>query len=453
MSVQSLAPPQALESEQAIIEEMIWDFDVAGKLKEELAPDEFASPFYRDWFTVLCAAHDHRIPFDARSLNQFIEARGGMVFEQWTAYVGDVRDKVFSALGVRYAQHHAAIVRDRAVYRRVIKTCADLMADAYQMNCSSDDLVRRAESQVMTISDRIAGDDALVDYAWYDIEAERIREMQEADAKGYQEGFRSPLRELNAKLEPITPTQLVIIAARPRIGKTSFGVQWAWDAAKSQGQKGLFVSVEMSRRQLALRRLMAQSGVEKFAMTSLNWRKEHPSEVYPALEETAMQSLGIPLHIVDAPAITPAQLLTVARRVRRKLDGLDFIVVDYLQRMEDNRHTREDTPRVTAITKELKQIAKRLDCAVIALAQLNREAETREGERPMLRHMKDSGQIEQEADVVLALNRPDQNDKQRVEIGIIKQRHGDEAWVEVGFCPWQTWFYNSVNDVPERRDQ
>jgi replicative DNA helicase len=412
----------------------------------ELRPEEFYREAHRTLYLAIRSLHRQGEPVDLVTVAGYLRDAGQLEAIGGQTYLMQLMAQVPTAAGIT---HYAERIRQKYLLREVIKAADQLIADAYDGQADPDALCRTAEQRMMALTDLSAGRDLDATLIpWYDAELDAIQRRKDADARGYDRGFASPLPSLNSHLQPMSPGQMVVIAARPRIGKTSFAVQLAYEAASTQDQKGLFVSTEMSRDELAVRRLLAGSNMNRFAISNMHYRATNAEMVYGKLETAAENSMAIPLLLHDVPTITPSQILVVARRARKRLGGLDFIVVDYLQRLDDDNHTREDTPRVSAIARGLKSIAKEMGCAMIALAQLNRGAEDRDTRRPGLHHLRDSGMIEQEADVVVFLHRPDVNDPSRVEMGVAKQRDGGEGWVEVGFCPRQTWFYNSVSDIP-----
>jgi len=213
------------------------------------------------------------------------------------------------------------------------------------------------------------------------------------------------------------------------------------------------VTLEMSADQLAMRRLIQGAQLTRWRAGSMNWRTGHP-DIYRQLDDAASESREVPLLVVDAPALTPTDILLWARRAKRDLGGLDFIGIDYLQRMRDNHNTEDIRERTTEIAKELKSLAKRMHVSVLAISSLNRAQYTQgKATRPGLYSLRESGDLEYEADIVLMLHRPDAGNKQHVELGIAKQRDGDsDKWLDIGYDARHTWFYDSEDKIPEGGD-
>jgi replicative DNA helicase len=460
----------ASANEDTLIRAMVTDPDGCERALKHLVAEDFTDVFSQEIFKIILSLYHRNIKVTADSLRIAIEATSyppapdrslmQVLSDKLSARArSDERFKnpVVALLlkpGIP-TDLLTAKIREASIRRSLNEEMIRFAQTSCMPNADLQQVMSEHERAIGRLTDRLAGSlDASGELvSWYDTELEVIAVRKDADKRGSELGFKTPLRKLNRTLNPFVPQDFVIIAARPSVGKTSLAVQFAWQmSAQSKPMSGLFVSLEMSRTKLAERRLLSASGLSRLEMNNLDWRKSHSTEIYERLETAAEQSMMMPLLILDVPSITPSELLIKAREARRQLNGLDVIFIDYAK-MDDDEKTKQDTPMVAHVAKGLKRIAKTMNCVVIALAQIGRKYEDRQGktviERPKLSDMRDSGWLEQEADCVIMLHQPNLDDPTLVEVGITKQRDGAREWEQFGFSPRRTWFYNSQSDIPE----
>jgi replicative DNA helicase len=452
--------------EKSLIRAMLTSEDARHAVMQMLLPDDFHNADMATLFRAIGALVHEQLPISASTFTDYLsrvryapasreDTRSFAEVLGWgnTGWAKERITELFNPPS-ESGEYYATRVLERAIKRQcTVQT--QCLQDALKLpDADVTRLLREYEEKITTLNDRLAGESHTSDLVdWFAVEQEAIARRKHADVNGYEEGFRSPLKALNRLLQPLVSGQLVLLAARPKVGKTSFALQMAYHAAGTQGKCVLFASIEMSRQQLAERRLLAATGFSRFAINNLHYRRANAERIYAKLESASEQSMAMPLLVADKPSCTPVELLMAARRAKRHLGGLDLIVVDYLQKMENDGPRLDDTPRVGYVVRSLKKLAKKMNCVVLALVQFGRAAEGKKESRPELHEMRDSGWLEQEADIVLAIHCPDKNNKRRAEIGILKQRDGDEGWVDVGFSPRRTWFFDSEEEIPVEEDR
>ncbi|MRR51853.1 MAG: replicative DNA helicase, partial [Rhodocyclaceae bacterium] len=349
--------------------------------------------FYRDdhrrIFRHIALLCDAGKPADVVTVFESIEKANEVEQTGGLAYLGEIASNTPSAARIR---HYADIVRDHAVRRRVIVAAGELQDACFRPGKrSTQELVATAEAAMLAALDQQAGEPVSL--------AEAMAEaMAGIEERGETSGLRLGFRDFDALTGGLEPGQLVIVAARPSVGKTVFGCNAAGHVAQAGGAV-LFCTLEMTQRQIAQRILAARSGVSVHAMRSGTKDREAWDRMGEELSAAPKQRLWIE----DTTAATVAQVRAKARRLKRKAGGLDLVVIDYLGLMRGQGDNR--TQEIGSISRGLKALAKELRVPVLALAQLNRGVESRADKRPLMSDLRDSGEIEQDADIVAMLHR------------------------------------------------
>jgi len=420
-------PPHDLEAEKAVLSALLLDNASIHAVYTELKPDDFYHPVHRQLYASMLALTQDNQPVDLHTLadrlntQKQLDAVGGPVF------LAELADYEATAANV---VHHARIVRDKAVKRRLIATATEIVDLGFDEGDRADALLDRAESRIFEISSAQARNtfrtlDEEVHRAFDFIDALRERG---AGLTGVTTGFLD-LDKLTGGLQR---GELVIVAARPSMGKTSFALDLARNAATS-GYKVWISSLEMSS--LTLRLLSSQGGVDANVFRN-GYFTEH---AYKSLQLAANQLTNLPVVIDDSSALTILELKSKCRRARAER-GLDLVVVDYLQLMRGDSRPDNREQEIAEISRGLKSLAKELEVPVIALAQLNRGPETREEKRPRLADLRESGAIEQDADLIAFLYRdevynksPEAANTGLAEVIVAKQRNGPTGTVNLTF--------------------
>jgi len=358
------------------------------------------------------------------------EQAGGM------AYLGEIANNTPSAATIK---RYAESVRERAILRRLIGVANELLAGCFNPGVRTwQELVGAAEAAILAAMDRHAGEPASLAEAFAEA-------MTYIDTRGEAGGLATGFRDFDGITGGLEPGQFVIVAARPSVGKTVFGCNVADHVARTGGAV-LFLTLEMTRPEIGQRILAARSGVPVHAMRSGTKDREDWRRMAGELPAADRQRLWID----DTPAVTVSHVRAKARRLKRKAGGLDLIVIDYLQLMRGTGDNR--TQEIGSISRALKTLAKELHVPIIALAQLNRSVEGRMDKRPLMSDLRDSGELEQDADIVAMLHREeiysDQPEWQGLaEILIRKNRNGPTGDLNLNYNPEQMRFtdYNGQN--------
>jgi len=387
-------PPQALDAEQAALGAMLLEREAIARGVELLAPEDFYREAHRHIFRGILDLYYRNEPVDLITLGRWLEDHGEggrtaassdnlLALVGGTLYLTTIMQQVPTAAGI---VHYARIVKGKSLQRQLIKTADEILRDAYLGDKELDELLRESEGKLFALTERALDNGPLGMPDVYELGRVALEQRRQADAEGYDVGFKTNLRDLNRVLQPLKPGEMLVVAGRPAMGKSAFCMQLAIGAAE-QNVRGLFLSLEMDQDSLAMRLLLSH-GFDQWKANNLLYRTAHPDEVYGALE-TALESYrGLPLRVVDAPALRPNDILHLGRRAKLE-GGLDFIVVDYLQLMDANERHQETYERIRAVSRELKQVAKTLKVVVIAVSQLSRQVESRTPPRPMMSDLRE----------------------------------------------------------------
>ncbi|MEZ4587811.1 MAG: replicative DNA helicase [Gemmatimonadales bacterium] len=437
--------PWSQEAEQAVLGAMLLDQDAALRATELLE----AGMFYRDaharLFRAMVTLTERRTVIDHVTLRDELARRGELEMAGGVEYLAELLDSVATAANL---DHHAALVRDKAVLRRLIEASNQTITDAYDGRLAAGELLDVAESRVFKISQerRHEGFTRIKEMLWPTME--RIEVLQKSGKKvtGVPSGF-ADLDELTSGFQI---SELVIVAARPSMGKTAFCLNVATQAAV-EGHGVAVFSLEMSKDALVQRMLCAEARVNSQAVRRGALRDRD----FTNLARAAGVLQQCPIWIDDTPAITLLEMRSKARRLRSEGD-LGLIVVDYLQLMRSPEYADNRVQEVSDISRSLKALARELNVPVIALSQLSRASEQRGGDkRPQLSDLRDSGAIEQDADLVVFIHRPEYYDREdesvrgQADIILAKNRNGPTGNVHLRFTSEFTRFDNlSLREEP-----
>lgn len=440
------AVPWSQEAEQAVLGAMLLDQDAA-LLATELVQDEM---FYREsnrrLFRAMVSLVERRTVIDPVTLRDELGRRGELDAVGGADYLADLVDAVPTAANLEY---HARIVKDKAILRRLIETSTGIITEAYDGRSTASELLDKAESRIFQISQERGseGFSRLKEMLWPTME--RIEALQRSGKSitGVPSGFV----DLDKMTSGFQPSELVIIAARPSMGKTAFCLNIATHAAV-EGEGVAIFSLEMSRDQLVQRMLTAEARVDSQRVRQGALRDAD----FTNLARAAGVLQSCPVWIDDTPSLSLLEMRSKARRLKADND-IKMVVVDYLQLMRSPEYAENRVQEISDISRSLKALARELAVPVVALSQLSRASEQRGGERrPILSDLRDSGAIEQDADLVLFIHRPeyydreDESKKGLAEIMLAKNRNGPTGDVSLRFSREYTRFDSFSNrDDPE----
>jgi replicative DNA helicase len=434
--------PQSLESERALLGGLMLDSQQVLTIAETLKSEDFFRESHQHLFSVILKMAEGGEPVETVAVCEKIVAGGTAEKAGGLDYVQRLADDVPSTQNLEY---YAGIVRQRSVQRRLISSVGEIAERAREGDKPLAELLDFAETSVFAVTQESAGADwerisEVVDRAFVEIQA---RSEQGSDVTGVPTGFV----DLDRKLAGLHDSDLVILAARPSMGKTALALNMATNAAMSGAGVGIF-SLEMSRAQLATRMLCAQARVDAQKVRTGFLSRERD---WPKLTEAAEVLYALPLYIDDTPALNITQVRSKARRLKTINPGLKVIMLDYIGLLVgDNRVSRER--QVAEASQGLKALAKELEICVVALSQLNRGVEARDNKRPRLSDLRESGSIEQDADVIMFIYRDDYYNKENsaepgvAEVLIEKQRNGATGSVKLAFQGIYTRFENLAQD-------
>jgi len=437
--------PWSLEAEQAVLGAMLLDQDAALKATELLEPGMFYKDAHARLFRAMVALTERRTVIDHVTLRDELARRDELELAGGVEYLTELLDSVASAANL---DHHAALVRDKAILRRLIESSNQTITDAYDGRLPANELLDLAESRVFKISQerRHEGFTRIKEMLWPTME--RIEVLQKSGKKvtGVPSGF-ADLDELTSGFQS---AELVIVAARPSMGKTALCLNIATQAAV-EGHGVAVFSLEMSKDALVQRMLCAEARVNSQAVRRGTLRDRD----FTNLARAAGVLQQCPIWIDDTPAITLLEMRSKARRLRSEGD-LGLVVVDYLQLMRSPEYADNRVQEVSDISRSLKALARELKVPVMALSQLSRASEQRGGDkRPQLSDLRDSGAIEQDADLVIFIHRPeyyereDESIRGQADIILAKNRNGPTGNVHLRFTSEFTRFDNlSLRDEP-----
>jgi replicative DNA helicase len=441
--------PWSQEAEQAVLGAMLLDQDAALRAAELVEDWMFYREAHRRLFRAMLALTEQRTVIDHITLRDELLRRGELETAGGLEYLAELVDAVPTAANIEF---HSKIVKDKAILRRLIETSTSIITEAYDGHATANDLLDSAEAKIFQISQQ-RGDEGFTrikEMLWPTME--RIETLQRSGkaVTGVPSGFA----DLDEMTSGFQASELIIVAARPSMGKTAFCLNVATQAAVDGFGVAVF-SLEMSKEALVQRMLCAEARVDSQAVRRGSLRDPD----FTRLARAAGILQSCPVWIDDSPALTLLEMRSKARRLKVEND-VRLIVVDYLQLMRSPEYSENRVQEISDISRSLKGLARELDIPVIALSQLSRASEQRGGERrPILSDLRDSGAIEQDADVVLFIHRPEMYQKEDsegnslegiAEVIVGKHRNGPTGTVSLYFHKQFTRFDNRTErEAPE----
>lgn len=443
-------PPQSLEAEQSVLgglmlDELAWD-----RVAEAVAEVDFYRQEHKLIFRVMAKLVGEGRPIDVITLSEELsridelEAIGGL------AYLGELAKNTPSASNIT---SYANIVRERAILRQLISVANDIADSAFHTaGRSSADVLDEAERKVFEIAEaRPKEGGPLSVNPILKKAVERIDELFTAGDD--LTGLTSSFTDLDAKTAGLQNSDLIIVAGRPSMGKTTFAMNIVENAAIIGDAPILVFSLEMPAEQLMMRMLASLGRIDQTRVRTGKLEQDD----WPKLTGAVNLLKDKPLYIDDTPGLSPTEMRTRARRIAREHGKIGLVMIDYLQLMQVKGFTEGRTAEISEISRSLKALAKELECPVVALSQLNRGLEQRPNKRPVNSDLRESGAIEQDADVIMFIYRDevyneDSPDKGKAEIIIGKQRNGPIGTVRVAFVGKYSRFEDLVHSYDEYDD-
>ncbi len=435
--------PHNTEAEEAALGSLLLDPDAIFNVASFLSPKDF----YREkngWiYDAIRDLHNRREPADFVTLCDELERRGQLEEVGGPAYITSLINAVPTAI---HAEYYARIVERTAILRRLISAAARIAAIAYEDAEDVDEVVDRAEQVLFGVSERRITRDLVsikqIVAAYYD----RIDYLYQH--RDELIGIPTSFSSLDKLLGGLQPSDLIIVAGRPSMGKTSLVLSVAQNAARKFNQRIALFSLEMSSEQVVQRLVSAETGIDSQRLRLGDLKDDE----WPLFGEATGILSEIPIFIDDTPSISALQMRTKARRLHAE-HGLDMIIVDYLQLMRGDTKSENRVQEISAISRSLKGLARELNVPVVAVSQLSRAVEARKDNRPVLSDLRESGAIEQDADVVMFIYREemykeDTERKNIADIIVAKHRNGPTGTIHLFFQKELAQFHELAR-VPE----
>ncbi|MCX7817436.1 MAG: replicative DNA helicase [Syntrophales bacterium] len=437
--VKHRVPPQNIEAEQSVLGSILLDNKALYTVQEILTAKDFYRESHRKIFTAIQDLTERNEPVDLITLSNLLKDRNELDAVGGISYLSTLVDAVPSAANV---DHYAKIVKEKAILRKLIDTATEILEKTYNADGDIEEVLDEAEHAIFEISEHKVRSSftslrEIIKHSFITIEnLSKRREL----VTGIPTGFEK-IDELTAGLQK---SDLIIIAGRPSMGKTAFALNIAQYVAIEKGIPVAIFSLEMAKEQIAMRLLASTAKVDSHRL-----RKGFLGETdWPKLATAAGLLADAPIFIDDTPAITVLEMKAKARRLKAE-QGLGLIILDYLQLMRSTGYKESREQEISEISRSLKALAKELNVPVIALSQLNRKVEDRTNRRPQMADLRESGAIEQDADVIAFIyrdevyNRSEDNPEKGIaEVIIAKQRNGPTGTIKLAFLEKFTSFEN-----------
>jgi replicative DNA helicase len=421
-------PPHSREAERCVLGSMLRDNGVIGDVLQILLTDALYADAHQKIFLGIRTLYDRGHPVDLVTLAEYLKEQKQIEDVGGYGYLGELWDAAPTAAN---AEYYAKIVRDKAIVRNLIHAGTEILREAYDQAMSADELLGNAERKILDIAEKgITSQTFTLDQAL--IEAyDRIDTRQQHDQASIS-GLPTGFVDLDEKTAGLQNSELIILAARPSCGKTALSLGITRHVIVEEEKPVLFVSLEQSRIELAERLLCCQARVDSHRL-----RKGHlSSDDMQKLIEAGGILRNAKLFIDDTPGQGMLRIAANARRLKLR-HGIRLVVIDYLQLIEPENRRDSRQEQVSQISRRLKFLARELSLPVLALAQVNRSAEERQDHKPRLADLRESGSIEQDADTVMILHRPEMYEPGQhegiIEVNIAKQRNGPTGEITLTF--------------------
>ncbi|WP_067727788.1 replicative DNA helicase [Oceanobacillus damuensis] len=438
-------PPHNIEAEQSVIGAIFLEPQAFSTASELLVPEDFYRASHQRIFAAMMSLSDKGEPIDVVTITTYLNNKKQLEEAGGVTYLSQVAESVPTAANIEY---YSKIVEEKAILRRLIRTATDIVTSTFEKEDEVEDVLNDAEKNILEVSGRKNTGafknikDVLIDV--YD-NIEQLHQQQ-GDVTGVPTGFH----DLDRITSGFQPNDLIIIAARPSVGKTAFALNVAQNVAVKTDQNVAIFSLEMGADQLVQRMLCAEGNIDAQRLRNGQLQADDWGKLTMAMG--SLSNAGI--YIDDSPGVRVSEIRSKCRRLKQE-HGLGMILIDYLQLIQGSGSSRENRQQeVSEISRALKALARELKVPLIALSQLSRGVESRQDKRPMMSDIRESGSIEQDADIVGFLYRDDYYDKETekqniIEIIIAKQRNGPTGTVELAFVKE----YNKFVDLDHRYQQ
>ncbi len=435
--IEERVPPQNIEAEQAVLGAMLIDKEAIAKVTEILTSDDFYREAHRVIFNAMMELYNKNEAVDMVTITEVLKRDNKLEDIGGIAYITSLANVVLTAANVKY---HADIVAEKSVLRQLVRVSTEIAAMGYEASDDVGTLLDNAESRILEISNRKKKADFT---PINDVLMESVQSIEKLlNNRGGLTGLPTGFADLDKLTSGLQPSDFIILAARPSMGKTALALNIVQNVALrahkkvgGEARSVAFFSLEMSKEQLVNRMLCAEAGIDSQRLRVGEMHDEDWTHLWDACDVMSKAKI----YIDDTAGITAMDMRSRARRLKAE-HGLDLIVVDYLQLMQGSGRRNSSNDRqqeVSEISRSLKALARELDVPVLALSQLSRSVESRQVKRPMLSDLRESGSLEQDADIVAFLYREDyynpETENKHTELIIAKHRNGPVDTVNLFF--------------------
>lgn len=436
-------PPNNLDAERSLLGAMLLSREAIGPAVEKLAASDFYKPAHQHIFDAVASLYAAGEPADPVTVAETLSRAGLLEQVGGLAYLIDLQA---STPATSNAARYATIIEERALLRSLISVAGDIAELGYSVPDDVAKTIDEAEARMFALADRRVTDTTLI---LRDLLTAGLDHLEDLYDRGESiTGLPSGLFDLDEQLSGLQPSSLIIIGARPAMGKSALALGMAAHAAIRVGRPVLYFSLEMGHLELTQRVLSGEAEVRSERLRNGKLTDEDWSRIHRTVGRLA----EAPLYIDDNPNLTVMEIRAKARRLKARVGDLALIVVDYLQLMTGSTSAENRQVEVAEISRGLKVLARELETPVVALSQLSRNLESRSDKRPMLSDLRESGSLEQDADVVLFVYRdevydPDSDDQGLAELHLAKHRNGPTGTVQLAFRSSFTKFDNFAQGV------
>jgi replicative DNA helicase len=432
-------PPQNVDAEQALLGSLLLDGEAIYHVIEHVRTGDFYKDAHRIIYDCFLTLNERNEPVDLVTLVEELRRRGDLDKVGGLSYVASLANTVPTAMNAAY---YAKIVEEKALLRSLISVSTKIAQHGYEQDLEAVEIIDEAEKMIFSVTQRKAREGFV---SMRDVVVEAFEQIGRVKSQDGVTGLPT-FRNLDHYLSGLQRSDLVIVAARPAMGKTSFCLNVAQNLAVKHDKTVAIFSLEMSKEQLAQRMLCAEARVDQSKVRTGYVNEEEWRRLSVALAPLAEAKI----YLDDTPGITVMEMRAKARRLKME-KGLDLIVIDYIQLMQGSRRSENRQQEISEISRSLKALARELDVPVLALSQLSRAVEQSADKRPNLSHLRESGALEQDADIVIFIHRPEYYDpdtEQRgiAEIIVAKHRNGPVGTAELAFIKEYTKFMDLAKE-------
>ena len=426
-------PPHSIEAEKSVLGSVLQSKETLFEVLEILEPEDFYSEHHKEVFEAVRELNRRSEPVDILTVSEELKKRNTLAMVGGRAFVASLPTEAPSTAN---AESYAHIIKEKAILRSLIQASADILDRSYKDKTDSQEVLSFAEQEIFNIARAKQKKDYT---SLYDVMMENISQIDAmASTEGKLIGLTTGFVDLDEKTAGLQKSNLIIVAARPAMGKTAFVLNLAQNAALKADAKVLIFSLEMSKEELGMRMLSSDTCIDLAKLKTGDLNRGEWEDLYIGIDR--LTKAGI--YIDDTPGISLMEMKNKCRRLKAE-KGLDLVIVDYLQLMEAKAESRQQ--EISKLSRSLKILAKEMDCPVIVLSQLSRAVEQRIEKKPQLSDLRESGAIEQDADLVMFLYRdeyynPDTDKPNTCEVILAKHRGGSTGTVELAWLGKYTKF-------------